>query len=286
VAERAALRYKALRLARLAQNGGLGNARNHGLAQARGEWLWFFDADDYVPAGAFAGFDAQAACRGQDALVFEYRRRLAQAAPEAPMPDFDARLFAGRPGDVFTPREFPDIVTGTFAVWNKWFRRSLPQGLGLAFAPVQPGEDLLFVTACLTWAASIRFVPQPVCVYCEFQSTISKHRGARQLGMFEVFTEYDALLAGLDHPGLATAWRAAKLNILVYMARQVEDAAAPAMNQYLDACLAQLDPGAALALAASPVLLEGVKSRLALLKGVDPGLLGKAAAWFHGGRNK
>src|ERR1022692_219627 len=44
-----------LKVIHLAENGGPGNARNVGLKSATGDYVWFADADELIPDGAFPG---------------------------------------------------------------------------------------------------------------------------------------------------------------------------------------------------------------------------------------
>src|SRR5215467_7768806 len=52
ILDRYAARDTRLRVMHLAENVGLGPARNIGLAEATGEYVWFVDSDDYLAPGA------------------------------------------------------------------------------------------------------------------------------------------------------------------------------------------------------------------------------------------
>ncbi|MDR3179633.1 MAG: glycosyltransferase, partial [Holosporaceae bacterium] len=66
--------YKNVRLIQQENNQGPGPARNRGLKEARGEFLWFVDADDEVIVENFQDFDIKQACQDRDVVMFRYNR--------------------------------------------------------------------------------------------------------------------------------------------------------------------------------------------------------------------
>ena len=61
-----------LRVVHLAENAGPGHARNMGLDQATGEYVWFVDADDLLADGALAAVAAQLEQDRPDVLLIDY----------------------------------------------------------------------------------------------------------------------------------------------------------------------------------------------------------------------
>jgi CDP-glycerol glycerophosphotransferase len=63
-----------LKVRHLTDNVGLGEARNVGLDMATGDYVWFFDSDDYATEGAVKAICDRLAETRPDVLMFDYAR--------------------------------------------------------------------------------------------------------------------------------------------------------------------------------------------------------------------
>ena len=141
------------RLTVIAQaNASAGAARNRGLDVATGEYLFFFDPDDYAATTMLEKLVARADATNAD-IVLAGRRTLDDATGKIsefiwPLPRFTAL------GETFPPEAAKTLVTdvGT-APWNKLFRRSFVVDTKIRFQEVRRANDVAFVCTAL-YAAS------------------------------------------------------------------------------------------------------------------------------------
>ncbi|MDR3179391.1 MAG: glycosyltransferase, partial [Holosporaceae bacterium] len=98
--------YENVRLIRQKKNQGPGVARNRGLREARGEFIWFVDADDEIPVENFQDFDIKQACANHDVVMFRYNQVIPSQKMTQPWLEYDEKVMATRPADDFTVEEF------------------------------------------------------------------------------------------------------------------------------------------------------------------------------------
>ncbi|MFR9673905.1 CDP-glycerol glycerophosphotransferase family protein [Streptomyces sp. TR06-5] len=177
----------------LAENVGLGRARNAGVEKATGDYILFLDSDDTYIEGALEAIARQLdACEDPDVLVFDHVRSYWWNVVRPSM--FGEQLTAAgtRTASV---TEDPELLNLFAVAWNKAFRRDFYLENGLTFLPGLY-EDAPFAYEAMITAERIGCLGRACVDYRQrYQGAITRSPGKKH---FDIFPQYASLFAFLD----------------------------------------------------------------------------------------
>lgn len=147
------------------ENRGAGPARNLGIMNAKGDFIYFPDADDYLePNGLTTMMNAvEGDC---DLVVFGFRTadRHGKVVREKTYPN------SVKSGDEIR-KHYADYVDMSKkwgiqgAPWNKFFKRSIIVEKGVEFPPLRRHQDEGFISRYMCYANKVHFIPDVLYTY-------------------------------------------------------------------------------------------------------------------------
>lgn len=126
------------------ENGGPGQARNVGIAQARGSYIGFVDGDDWIDTDMYEKMLGALREQNADLAVCRYRQVHKTHTEDASADR--AVLFEGQEALQYYVQETEEYAIQN-AAWNKLYRKQILQGI--AFPAGKWYEDIMFVTTAL-----------------------------------------------------------------------------------------------------------------------------------------
>ncbi len=143
-----------------------GSARNLGMSHAKGEYLVFWDCDDYFDPQALEKLYERAKQTDADVVVCganQYYENKHRAYPS------DAYLKMKLCPDTETFNRFSNpqyyLNFTNVAAWNKLYKRSYIEKMGLQFQPVRNGNDIYFAESALGLADRIALLNEKLITY-------------------------------------------------------------------------------------------------------------------------
>ncbi len=154
------------------ENQGSGPARNTGIRESRGRYLYFPDADDFLEPNAVSVLVDAMSDGEYDLIVFGYRNLTHEGAviSERKYEEFKNTGDAVRAdySDYFgMNRKFS--IQG--APWNKFFDGETVRKNNIEYPPLRRHQDEGFISRYVSYCKNIRFIPDVLYTY--YQNTVS-----------------------------------------------------------------------------------------------------------------
>jgi CDP-glycerol glycerophosphotransferase len=118
---------------------GPGKARNEGVKRASGEYVWFVDGDDIIPAGCLGVIADRVKVTHPDVLFIDYEAFYPNGRFD---PGHGHDLMRRQTPECFTLSEQPWVIGLSMASWNKIIRREFFIAASATFPTESPHEDI------------------------------------------------------------------------------------------------------------------------------------------------
>lgn len=164
-------------------NGGLGFARNSGMAIATGEFLAFIDSDDYVDVSMFEKLYNTAKAEALDTVYCGFNK-VSSTLEITPVREVDAiKIFDAKEeiegvllDMIGTEPSYPVDRKYSMSVWHGIYSKSIIDMHNIKFPSEREfiSEDIIFHIDYLLKAKKIAFIPDAMYYYCSNESSLSR----------------------------------------------------------------------------------------------------------------
>ena len=177
------------------ENGGLSHARNIGYTYAKGEYIAFFDSDDYIEKDMYEKLMAKVKDYNYDIVVCDLYMEYEQTGKKIYVSSNVEKEYKDVEKDNNGISIRKEIMENIYiAVHNKIYKKELIEKTfenGMPFVNGMYYEDILYTYSILQNTRSISFVKEPLYYYVQRTSSISNNYDKK---LYDIITSVEMLI--------------------------------------------------------------------------------------------
>lgn len=180
------LKVENLKLIRHERNKKLGGARNTGLREAKGRYVWFVDSDDYVTPNCLVKLLREAEAQDAEMLLFDYATITNGKSQQVVYPKIADRLLTG---DELLRQVQERWYVCVPTAWNKLYKREFLMQNGLLFTENVMYEDTDLSLKMLAYLKRIKYTNVVAYNYRQNALSITKERPTPEKMAFTIMQQ-------------------------------------------------------------------------------------------------
>lgn len=198
-------------------NKGAGAARNKGIDEAKGEYILFFDSDDWIAEEGLMFLASETHNNPDELLIFgstevHFDRNECEIARTENLPIIIETKSMRETRDVFCDLIFSSAIN---VPWNKVYRRSIIVEHGVVFADTRRAQDAFFNMEYYKYIERVRTVQKAIYFYRE--NTQDKIWKKFPKDLYKIDMQYDEYLVNIFREfGIYSGEKREKVDTLFY----------------------------------------------------------------------